>query len=166
MALYLRVKGKSDEDALRVKADASSQEIEQAYEAQSGAIKSAMKDRSLDAEIRQRGRALAEHLRAARDRLVRGKPKPPTGEYDSPQRKKNRLAAERAFQQGLEFYRDGKVQPALDEFQAAAEADPEGDEYNLWASWLSYRTATKDRQRERARKELQNEPTMLPVPAR
>lgn len=145
MSLYLKVKGKSDHQVLEVSADASREQIEEAFRRRTREVESVQLPPGQPPPSAKRiVQAVTDQLREARDRLLAGSSVSPAHEDTAPagsNDKKERLLAEEAYQEALGHYRQGNLKEALESSSRAAELQPEELHYRLLSAWLSYRTA-------------------------
>jgi tetratricopeptide (TPR) repeat protein len=148
MSAYLRIKGRSDHEVLKVSESASKREIEEAFRKESRELEAVMQDKGTEGEVKEKLDAVMDHVKSARDRLLsdkkkkkkKGKEKQLEGAKS--QAKLQHLEAEKAFQRGKQLLQKGQRSEALEEFEQASRRHPDAVEYQMYCHWIAYRRSS------------------------
>lgn len=160
VAEYIRIKGRSDAEVLRVRHDATPAEIREAFA--SGAKRYGPEaTQGFAPNVQRKASEIFALMRASHDRmLAASRPKRNDALSSSPssaaagQRASDRQArfiAEVAYQKGKRFLIENSHVMALEEFKRASSALPEVFEYRLLASYAEYLLASDDEARKSCR---------------
>ena len=154
MSVYLRIKGRSDREVLEVQEGATREEVEEAFEERLKLYGSDEMQREAAPDVQQKADEIVDHLRAARDRLLDGRPERSAPEREAIDAKQAKLQAEKAFQRGKQRLKQSQNQEARIAFGEAVALQPEVTEYRLYAAWMCYLSTKDSAERREARNQV------------